>query len=93
MKDRWDRLTSIFSKSTRFSIQKRHPLHCNFYNESRLPSPAYAWVKCEREEDDDCGAVLEASKIVGRSGSSFSAKNRYTGLSLIKSQDDFEMLM
>ncbi|MFS7980612.1 putative alliinase, EGF-like domain, pyridoxal phosphate-dependent transferase, major [Helianthus anomalus] len=93
MKDRWDRLTSIFSKSTRFSIQKRHPLHCNFYNETRLPSPAYAWVKCEREEDDDCGAVLEASKIIGRSGSTFSAKNRYTRLSLIKSQDDFEMLM
>ncbi|KAJ0734409.1 putative alliinase, pyridoxal phosphate-dependent transferase, small domain-containing protein [Helianthus annuus] len=29
---------------------------------------AYAWIKCEREEDDDCGAVLEAGKIRGRSG-------------------------
>ncbi|MFS7895989.1 putative alliinase, EGF-like domain, pyridoxal phosphate-dependent transferase, major [Helianthus anomalus] len=39
MRDRWDRLTSVLSKSTRFSIQKRHPLHCNFFNETRLPSP------------------------------------------------------
>ncbi|KAI3810427.1 hypothetical protein L1987_20039 [Smallanthus sonchifolius] len=93
MRDRWDRLTAVFSKSTRFSIQQRHPLHCNFFNETRLPSPAYAWVKCEREEEDDCGAVLEAGKIIGRSGSIFSAKDRYTRLSLIKSQDDFELLL
>lgn len=39
MRDRWERLTSVFSKSTRFSIQQRHPLHCNFFNETRLPSP------------------------------------------------------
>ncbi|KAJ9546041.1 hypothetical protein OSB04_025748 [Centaurea solstitialis] len=87
-------LTSIFSKSTRFSIQKRHPLHCNFFNETRLPSPAYAWVKCEREEEEDCTAVLlDAGNIIGRPGSWFGAKDRYVRLSLIKSQDDFELLM
>nr|GEY74300.1 tryptophan aminotransferase-related protein 3-like [Tanacetum cinerariifolium] len=75
MRNRWERLTSVFSKSTRFSIQQRHPSHCNFFNETRLPSPAYAWVKCEREEENDCGAVLEAGNIKGRSGSNFSAKD------------------
>ncbi|XP_076941154.1 tryptophan aminotransferase-related protein 4-like [Bidens hawaiensis] len=93
MRNRWDRLTSVFSKSTRFSIQKRHPLHCNFFNETRLPSPAYAWVKCEREEEDDCGAVLQAGKIIGRAGSKFSTSDRYTRLSLIKCQYDFELLL
>ncbi|KAI3675962.1 hypothetical protein L1987_85558 [Smallanthus sonchifolius] len=93
MRERWERLTSVFSKSTRFSIQQRHPLHCNFFHETRLPSPAYAWVKCEREEDDDCGAVLKARKIIGSSGITFSAEARYTRLSLIKSQDDFELLL
>ncbi|CAH1446144.1 unnamed protein product [Lactuca virosa] len=93
MRERWDRLTSVFSKSTRFSIQKRDPLHCNFFNETRLPSPAYAWVKCEREEEDDCRAVLKAGKIIGRSGSTYKAKDRYVRLSLIKSQDDFDLLM
>ncbi|KAI3810420.1 hypothetical protein L1987_20032 [Smallanthus sonchifolius] len=93
MRDRWDRLTSVLSKSTRFSTQNRHHLHCNFFNKTRLPSPAYVWVKCEREEDDDCGAVLEAGNIISRSGRVFSAKDRYTRLSLIKSQDDFELLL
>ncbi|KAK1440396.1 hypothetical protein QVD17_06221 [Tagetes erecta] len=93
MRDRWDRLTSIFSKSTRFSIQKRHPLHCNFFHQTRLPSPAYAWVKCEREEDDDCASLLKSERILGQSGSIFGAKDRYTRLSLIKSQDDFELLL
>ncbi|KAI7751673.1 hypothetical protein M8C21_010560 [Ambrosia artemisiifolia] len=93
MRERWDRLTSVLSKSTRFSVQQRHPLHCNFFNETRLPSPAYAWIKCEKEEDDDCGAMLEEGKIISRSGSFFSAKDRYSRLSLIKSQDDFELLI
>ncbi|KAF5780575.1 putative alliinase, EGF-like domain, pyridoxal phosphate-dependent transferase, major [Helianthus annuus] len=93
MSDRWNRLTSVFSKSTRFSIQRRHPLHCNFFHQTRQPSPAYAWVRCERQEDNDCAAVLNAGKIIGQSGSTFSAKDRYARLSLIKSQDDFELLM
>uniref|UniRef100_A0A251T876 Putative pyridoxal phosphate-dependent transferase n=1 Tax=Helianthus annuus TaxID=4232 RepID=A0A251T876_HELAN len=93
MSDRWNRLTSVFSKSTRFSIQRRHPLHCNFFHQTRQPSPAYAWVRCERQEDNDCAAVLKAGKIIGQSGSTFSAKDRYARLSLIKSQDDFELLM
>nr|GFA30897.1 tryptophan aminotransferase-related protein 3-like [Tanacetum cinerariifolium] len=39
MRDRWERLTLVFAKSSRFSIQQRNPLHCNFFNETRLPSP------------------------------------------------------
>lgn len=39
MRDRWDRLTSVFSKSTRFTIQKRTPSYCNYFNQTRLPSP------------------------------------------------------
>lgn len=54
---------------------------------------AYAWVKCEREEEDDCRAVLEAGKIIGRTGSTYNAKDRYVRLSLIKSQNDFDLLM
>ncbi|GJR50958.1 retrovirus-related pol polyprotein from transposon TNT 1-94 [Tanacetum coccineum] len=93
LRDRWERLTSVFLKSTRFSIQQRHPSHCNFFNETRLPSPAYVWVKFERVEENDCGAVLEAGNIKGHSGSIFSSKDCYVRLSLIKSQDDFELLL
>ncbi|KAE8718898.1 tryptophan aminotransferase-related protein 4 [Hibiscus syriacus] len=30
-----------------------------------MVTAAYAWLKCEREEDEDCFAVLEAANIVG----------------------------
>lgn len=54
---------------------------------------AYAWVKCEREEDTDCYEVLQAANITGRRGSQFSAEDRYVRLSLIRSQDDFDILI
>ncbi|KAJ0734400.1 putative alliinase, EGF-like domain, pyridoxal phosphate-dependent transferase, major [Helianthus annuus] len=93
MTERWDRLTSAFSKSTRFSLQDRHPFHCTYFNETRLPTPAFAWVKCEREVDNDCRAVLEAGKITSLSGSRLSATDRYTRVSLTMREDDFELLM
>ena len=54
---------------------------------------AYAWVKCEREEDKDCYAVLNAAKIIGRQGNLFGVEDRYVRLSLIRSQDDFDNLI
>lgn len=54
---------------------------------------AYAWLKCEREEDKDCYEVLKAANITGRRGSNFAADNRFVRLSLIRSQDDFDLLI
>lgn len=45
------------------------------------------------EEDKDCYEVLRAGKIEGREGSKFSAEDRHVRLSLIRSQDDFDMLL
>lgn len=54
---------------------------------------AYAWLKCEKEEDKDCHAVLQAANITGRHGSLFYAEARYVRLSLIRRQDDFDLLL
>jgi hypothetical protein len=55
---------------------------------------AYAWLKCEREEDRDCYSVLEAAGITGRESGMFGAElDRYVRLSLIRSQDDFDLLL
>lgn len=54
---------------------------------------AYAWLKCERQEDKNCYEILEAAGINGSQGSAFGADNRYVRLSLISSQDDFEILI
>lgn len=55
---------------------------------------AYAWVKCEREEDKDCYAVLqEEANVYGRRGSHFGAEDRFVRLTLLRSQDDFDLLL
>ncbi|GJN25317.1 hypothetical protein PR202_gb13131 [Eleusine coracana subsp. coracana] len=54
---------------------------------------AYAWVKCEREEDEDCYQALLRANIITRSGVGNEASSRYTRMSLLKSDDDFDVLM
>jgi hypothetical protein len=54
---------------------------------------AYAWVKCEKEDDRDCYEALLKAKIVTRSGVGNEASNWYTRVSLLKSDDDFDVLM
>ena len=55
---------------------------------------AYAWVKCEREEDKDCYEVLkQEANVYGRRGSLFGAEDRYVRLALIRSEDDFDILL
>ncbi|KAL3504585.1 hypothetical protein ACH5RR_034426 [Cinchona calisaya] len=93
MRDRWKRLNQIISLSKRFSLQEISPQYCNFLNKIRDPSPAYAWLKCEREEDTDCTAVLRAANIIGLEASVFNADSHYVRLSLLRSQDDFELLL
>ena len=54
---------------------------------------AYAWLKCEKEEDKECYRVLKKAGIIGRNGTLFSANSSYVRLSLIKTQDDFDILL
>lgn len=91
MRRRWESLERIFSASDRFSLQSLQPLYCNFFKKVTDPSPAYAWVKCEREEED-CTAVLEKAGIIGRAAKEFGADKRYVRLSLLKRDDAFAVL-
>ncbi|XP_021771537.1 tryptophan aminotransferase-related protein 3-like [Chenopodium quinoa] len=93
MKERWEGLTTILSTSSRFSLQHIPPQFCSFYQRVRGPSPAYAWLKCEREEDEDCYQVLKEAGILGRRGRLFGAGDRFVRLSLLRSQDEFDSLL
>lgn len=57
-----------------------------------LADAAFAWIKCENEEDKDSHAVLREAKIIGRAGHVFGVERRYVRLSLVNSQDDFDLL-
>ncbi|KAK6160800.1 hypothetical protein DH2020_004181 [Rehmannia glutinosa] len=93
MSDRWKKLSQIVSLSKRFTLQEIPPQFCNFFEKVRGPSPAYAWLKCEREEDTNCNSVLRAANIIGRAGSIFNVEDRHVRLSLLKSDDDFNLLL
>ncbi|KAL3617754.1 hypothetical protein CASFOL_038075 [Castilleja foliolosa] len=94
MSDRWDKLNDVISSSfNRFTIQEISPQFCNFFEQIRGPSPAYAWLRCEREEDKNCTSVIREANILGRNGSLFSSEDRYVRLSLIRSQDEFDLLL
>uniref|UniRef100_A0A0C9RPC3 TSA: Wollemia nobilis Ref_Wollemi_Transcript_5768_2085 transcribed RNA sequence n=1 Tax=Wollemia nobilis TaxID=56998 RepID=A0A0C9RPC3_9CONI len=92
MRRRWQRLQRIFRGSDRYSLQGLRPAYCTFFKTVTGPSPAYAWVKCEREEDGDCAAVLKSGGIIGRGAESFGADKRYVRLSLLKRDDNFAIL-
>ncbi|EMS62345.1 Alliin lyase 1 [Triticum urartu] len=93
MTAKWRKLSAVVSRSRRISLQNIPPQYCTYFDKIREPSPAYAWVKCEREEDSDCSDVLLKAKIITRSGVWNDASSRYTRISLIKSQDDFDLLL
>ncbi|KAJ1285135.1 hypothetical protein BS78_03G256900 [Paspalum vaginatum] len=94
MRARWRRLSAVVSRSRRISLQEMAPdQYCTYFKRVRDPSPAYAWVKCEREEDEDCHDALLKANIITRTGVTYEAGSRYTRISLLKSDDDFDVLM
>ncbi|KAF0918081.1 hypothetical protein E2562_022671 [Oryza meyeriana var. granulata] len=93
MRSRWRRLNAVVSRSSRISLQKIQPQYCTYFKRTKEPSPAYAWVKCEWEEDVDCYETLLAAGIISRSGTLNEAGARYTRVSLLKTQDDFDVLL
>ncbi|TYJ25286.1 hypothetical protein E1A91_A07G039400v1 [Gossypium mustelinum] len=93
MRNRWRKLSKTMSLSKWFSIQELETQFCSFSERVRGATPAYAWLKCEREEDKDCNAVLHSVNITGRHGSLFGAESRFVRLSLVKSDDDFDLLL
>ncbi|KAF3775583.1 Tryptophan aminotransferase-related protein 4 [Nymphaea thermarum] len=92
MRSRWLRLERSVSRSERFSLQRLSPHYCKYFQRVSGPSPAYAWVRCEREEDRDCAAVMTEAGIIGRAGIVFGADPRYVRLSLLRAQDNFDLL-
>ncbi|KAJ4968190.1 hypothetical protein NE237_014891 [Protea cynaroides] len=91
--NRWEKLNKIVSASKYFSLQKLSPQYCNYFQDIHHPSPGYAWLKCEMEENKECHKVLEAAGISGRQGSSFGVEDRYVRLTLLRSDDDFNLLL
>ncbi|KAL9260671.1 Tryptophan aminotransferase-related protein [Drosera capensis] len=68
MRSRWEELNKALLSAKRFSIREIPPMLCTFFGTSRGPSPAYAWLRCNWKEDEDCYGVLNSAGIIGRDG-------------------------
>ncbi|KAF8727967.1 hypothetical protein HU200_018539 [Digitaria exilis] len=93
MSTRWTRFNTVVSGSRRISVQKISPQFCTYLNRTREPTPAFAWVKCERKQDQDCYDALLKANIISWSGVDGEASARYTRVSLVKARDDFDVLL
>ncbi|KAL0361395.1 UNVERIFIED_CONTAM: Tryptophan aminotransferase-related protein 2 [Sesamum radiatum] len=87
MRGRWTKLNHVFSLSKRFKLQEIPPAFWNYSRTVRGASPAFAWLKCAKEEDSNCHKVLQhEANILG-------CEDRHVHLSLVKSADDFNLLL
>ncbi|TVU00761.1 hypothetical protein EJB05_02098, partial [Eragrostis curvula] len=93
MAARWRRLRAVLARGGVLSVKKIPPQYCTYYKRVREPAPAFAWVKCEREEDTDCYEALLKAGIVTQSGVDSEDSARYARVSLVKTQDDFDVLL
>ncbi|KAL2636445.1 hypothetical protein R1flu_007924 [Riccia fluitans] len=91
MSYRWQRLRSILSMGTKFSVPEFDPAWCSFFGESRRPTPAFAWLRCG--EVEDCELFLRQYGILTRSGSYFGSQANYVRLSLLDRRATFEILV
>lgn len=53
---------------------------------------AFAWLKCE-DEEEDCAGLLRRHKILGRSGVSFGCSPKFVRVSMMDRDDNFDLLV
>ncbi|CAM6081828.1 unnamed protein product [Calypogeia fissa] len=85
-------LQEIIGRSSRFSLLKLDSEYCAFFGQILPPSPVYAWVYCNRDEDADCYNVLLDAGISTYSGANYGVTARHVRLSLFKRDSDYQQL-
>jgi len=91
MSYRWNQLRAAVASSTTFSLLDFSPDHCTFFGENHTPTPAFAWLRCNREPD--CRAFLKARGIITRSGHHFGAGPEFVRVSMLERNHSFELVV
>nr|CCF55441.1 hypothetical protein [Brachypodium sylvaticum] len=89
MVERWAMLRAAVAASGIFSLPEETSGHCNFTNDAAANNPAFAWLRCDREDVEDCAGFLRGHKILTRSGSQFGADPRYVRVSMLDRDDAY----
>ncbi|KAL6627351.1 hypothetical protein ACP70R_031077 [Stipagrostis hirtigluma subsp. patula] len=93
MVERWGMLREAAAASGIFSLPEEASGYCNFTKEMAATNPAFAWLRCDREDVEDCASFLRGHKILTRSGSQFGADPRYVRVSMLDRDDAYDIFV
>ncbi|KXG31764.1 tryptophan aminotransferase-related protein 2 [Sorghum bicolor] len=93
MVERWTMLREAAAASGIFSLPEETSGFCNFTKEIAVTNPAFAWLRCDREDVEDCASFLRGHKILTRSGSQFGADPRYVRVSMLDRDDAYDIFV
>ncbi|CAL4951865.1 unnamed protein product [Urochloa decumbens] len=93
MIERWSMLREAAAASGIFSLPEETSGYCNFANETAATNPAFAWLRCDREDVEDCASFLRGHKILTRSGSQFGADPKYVRVSMLDRDDAYDIFV
>ncbi|PAN32467.1 hypothetical protein PAHAL_5G488800 [Panicum hallii] len=93
MAERWSMLREAAAASGIFSLPDETSGYCNFTKDMASTNPAFAWLRCDREDVEDCASFLRGHKILTRSGSQFGADPRYVRVSMLDRDDAYDIFV
>ncbi|XP_008464530.2 tryptophan aminotransferase-related protein 2-like [Cucumis melo] len=93
MAERWRLLKEAVKRSGIFSLPNFSPAHCNFFDNTLGTQPAFAWLKCDRDDIDDCENFLRRHKILTRSGKHFGVGSKYVRISMLDREETYNLFI
>ncbi|CAM6113929.1 unnamed protein product [Calypogeia fissa] len=89
---RWRRLRYALASGVRFSLLPEfESAYCAFFKQTRITTPAFAWLRCNEEED--CEKFLGLHGILTRGGFHFGADASFVRISMVDRRSTFEILI
>ncbi|MCO5557205.1 hypothetical protein L7F22_010765 [Adiantum nelumboides] len=91
MESRWEQIRHAIRDNACFSLETFPSGFCNFFEKTTMPHPAFAWLRCEKEED--CHAAFKAKGILTRSGTHFGSSRKYVRISMVDHDKIFQLFI
>eukprot|EP00250_Pteridium_aquilinum_P013683 c21502_g1_i1 orf=364-1887(-) len=88
---RWEQLRSAVRDNECFSLENFPSGFCNFFGKETMPHPAFAWLRCEK--DEDCYDVFKANGILTRSGVYFGSSPKHVRISMVDHDKVFQLFI
>ncbi|KAG6476639.1 tryptophan aminotransferase-related protein 1-like [Zingiber officinale] len=90
---RWRKLVEAVQASGIFTVPSFEPAFCNFIGEVTENLPAFAWIKCEKNEVEDLERYLKEKGVIVRGGIQFGMEARYARISMLDRDSTFDLFL